>query len=321
MAKQTKSKEAPAKGAEVAPAAKQQAATGGQKPAAVNSVIIPTTAGHKIKVEKPENYGGKVMVKATYDGFKAKNLRPRALTPEQAKQYMDLIAKDRTEAIKYAAAAAYPHFVNDKEYNEGIKGQVAGRDVNYIIVEKRGEVDNQGNKVPEQYVGKTFLTCGTSGDSASRVSVMLTPAEVDAYWNRAETTRSADGKTVEIGKPVSLLELANIAVSRKLKTDETRESAKTYDWGKFSMPEGAKLTAKATYVNSSQHPGRAWLNAEVNGIGIRSLMTEFQTVALKNGFATPEQIIGANKDAREKVNNILGIGAAQEETQSAGISR
>lgn len=313
MAKKTNSKEAPANGAQVSAAAEQKAAN-------VNSVTITTTAGHTLKVKKPEVYGGHLMIGGSYDGNYYKNARDRALTPEQAQKYINLNKVNTTEAIKYAASAALPHFVDDKAYGN-THGEVAGKEVNYITVEKIPEKDKDGNKL--EFAGEWRLSTGISKSTPDkepyRVSVILNKDEVATYHNRAET-HYVD-KAQVIGEPVSLLQLANMAVNRKIKADVTRNNAKSYDWSKFTLPQGATVTSKPQVVYSPKEPGKAWINVDVNGSRIRSLLTEFQTVALKNNFATVEQILAANKDAREKVNVIMQLANGEQEQKSSGMKR
>ena len=323
MAKQTKSKEAPVNGAEMTPVKGVEVAPAAQKQeTSVKSVTIETTLGNKLKVPKPETYGGKVMIGGSYDGNKRfPDIADRALTPDQVKEYMDRVKVDQKDAVKYAASVALPYFVDDKTW--GItSGMVADKEVNYVIVEQIPE-KNKTTGQKEEFGGQYRLTTGISKDTPGkepyRISVILTKDEAATYRNRAET-HYVDKKPV-IGKPVTLLELANKAVSRKIQADKVRSNAQAYDWSKFKVPGDLPVTSNPS-VKDSREPGRAYLNVEVGGVMIRSLLTEFQTVALKNNFATVEQIIGANKDAREKCNAILDtVKAGQEQEQSTGLSR
>jgi hypothetical protein len=72
----------------------------------------------------------------------------RQLTPEQAKTYQDLYAKDPAQAKEIAVKTAYPMHVDDAAFHQkggtqrpgeslgGYHANINGRDVNYITIEK-----------------------------------------------------------------------------------------------------------------------------------------------------------------------------------------
>lgn len=239
-----------------------------------------------------------------------KKIPNRALTPEQQLQYQRLNAKDPKAALEYAVTAAYPMHVDDKKFYHA-EGEVNGKPVNYIIVRKLTEDDvkNQAGVVEESkrgLIGRWRLSAGIAKGESLK-PVILTKEELASYRHRAEVELNSKGEVVKVGKPITLLELADTAVKRSVAAHEAREAAlkevHSIDWNQYHAPLGAKLSH--LYTKDSNEEDRQWINGKVNGVEIKgALLTSVETLALKEGVATREQVFMHNAFTRSQAFDI-----------------
>lgn len=224
-----------------------------------------------------------------------KTLPTRILTPEQSKQYQDLVAKDPAAARLFAVQSAYPMHYDDKAFR-AVPAEINGRAVDYLNITKNAES------------GKWEMAFGMKGNKDTRVFATLNAQELASYRHRAVVTLDKEtGKVASVGAPLSVAGLAAMVDERLAKQREAKEAkldaAQKVDWSKYKVPEG--VTVSGLRWTDSKEPGRAWLNGKVNGIEVHGLLSANETTALKNGFATFEQVLMANSQTSKLVDRIV----------------
>lgn len=236
-----------------------------------------------------------------------KKLPNRSLSNEDYVTYQRLANSGKArEALEFAVAKAYPMHVDDKAFNQQA-GKVAGKDVDYVNVRvvTQKDVDN-GFDFANQ-VGKLRLMTGIEGEKGNHEKVYLNSTESAMYRHRAQVEVDEKGKVTRVGAPVTLLQLAEAAVQRKLSQRATRDAtlaeAKGVDWGKNAVPTGARLSR--LYVGESNEPDRVWLNGHVNSVPVKGvLLSAVETLALREGIASKEQVFMHNPELRRQAYDI-----------------
>lgn len=230
--------------------------------------------------------------------------------PNRAIAQQDFLAYQRsgnqTEALKEVVAKVYPMHADDKAFDNGI-GQVNGHDVNYVTIKRVTEKDVENGFAFENQVGKMKLIAGIKDSKENRVIAILNPQEEAMYRHRANVTLDEKGKVVSVGSPITKLELANVVAARQIASRAAREEvlkeAKGIDWGKNQVPVGAKLSH--VHTSESNQPDRVWINGEVNKTPVKGiLLTPVETLALREGIATKEQVFMHNPAVRSQVYDI-----------------
>ena len=316
------------------------------------SVKVTTSEGNTIDKIRVFQKDGNTMVQADYGKLKPEGKTveerragmrtqiSRALTPEQAQEYQRLYAEDPAKAKEYAVKQAYPMHVDDAAFHQK-EGNINGRDVNYITIEKISEntlllnalrkeginVDHMGKekrqevvdamspeakevalKGNEGLVGKWQLAFGEKGNKESRFFGILNKEELASIRHRAEVTLDDKGQVASIGKPLTMADIAGRMEQRVQKQRQENEAkleaAKKVDWTKFKMPEGVSVTS-LRYRSAKDNPDHVWLSGKVNGIDVFGLLSKNETTAVRNKLATLEQAGAANKDFSQKVQDIL----------------
>ena len=304
------------------------------------SASITTTKGHvidRISVNADPNYGNKIMVKMEYGKLdksaksvqdQRKNMKvfKAPLTGDALKQYQKLFETDKAAARVFAVKTMFPMHVDDKAF-EVSEGVVNDQKVDYININKISEDDLIVEKLklfdldPEQrkaklaelsaaeraevlkdvknLVGRWRLTAGEKGKT--RMVAYLTPEEVASRKLRREVIKLDANRRVEkVGKPLTLVALADIAVRRAVAERQERnaniEDAKSVNWGKYHFPEGAKVSVRGPF---SKNPNV--LYATVNGVEISGVLSKQELTALSSKLATKEQVLMHNKDLFSKV--------------------
>lgn len=234
-----------------------------------------------------------------------KKLPNRALSKDDLLQYQRLADTDPKAALEFAVKAAYPMHVDDRAFGNAV-GEVNGKSVNYIVVKKLTEDDIKDkngvvNESSRNLIGRWQLRTGIA--KGENTVVILTPEETAMYRHRAEVKLDSKGSVVSVGKPVTMLELADRAVRRSLADRQTREAAlseaKGIDWGQYHAPLGARLTH--LYTKDSNEADRQWINGKVNSVEVKgALLTAVETVALREGLATREQVFMHNAFTRQQ---------------------
>ena len=191
-------------------------------------------------------------------------------------------------------------------------------------------------------VGKWQLAVGEKGNKESRFYGILNSQELANIRHRAEVTldreevKDKNGDTVRdkrgnavtrevvksVGAPLTMAAIAGQVEQRVLAQRQDNEAkleaAKKVDWSKFKLPSAATLTS-LRYSASKEHPDRAWLTGNVNGIQVSGLLSKNETTAVKNKVATLEQVAAANRDFSGKVLDIVGPGQKETVTQDDAV--
>ncbi len=285
----------------------------------------------------PEGKTDKERHKAMYP------LRPRVLTGDDLRKYLSLQEKNSVEAKKFAAQAAFPMHVDDKAFHLKTT-EINGRPVNYITTEtiteetliknalrKEGvDVDHMSKDELAQtikslspevkakaigdnagMVGKLQIAFGIKGDKESRFFGLANAEEKEMIRNRCEVKLDKDGNVVELGKPVTLAEIAarfenRVKAARSYKSEKIAK-AENVNWNKFKLPEG--VVSGVHYIESKTQSERVILEGKIAGTTIRSMLSKNETSAIKNRIATPIQVAAANKEFREKVLGMIALKA------------
>ncbi len=293
-------------------------------------VAIQTTEGRTLDSISVYQDKGAAMVKASYgkinpDGKdaaeKRKDMQPlmhRALTPAQAAEFQRLGGVYSEKALDYAARVAFPMHVDDAAYHK--KDVVINdRPVNYIIIEKlKEEKLKEENK---HLAGSYQMSFGIKGDKETRFFGLLNSEEIAMLRHRAEVHLDKDGKVKSLGAPLTLAAIAarveqRVMAQRQAKSEKTN-AAKAVKWDNYKLPEGAKVD-KLRWA-PSKDPDRVWLNGVVNGMEVRGLLSKNESTAVREGFATKEQVLMANRDLSDKVKTVLGIATAVAVTEDAAV--
>ena len=254
-----------------------------------------------------------------------KNQMSRSLTEAQAARFISLGGMQSEKALEYAAKAAFPMFVDDKKFKE-THTQVNGRDVNYIVVKKLTKED-LGQTPEEQEANKHLegrwqLSMGIKDDKSSRFVGLMSSEEVAMLRHRAEPILDKDGKIKGFGAPVTLADIAakveNRVLARRNEREANTKAAKSINWGKYAIPEGANVE-KLRYFDSKD-PSRVVLTGTVNGIQVSGLLSKNETTGVREKIATLQQALMANSDLSKKVNSIVKITQAAKATEEAAVS-
>lgn len=293
---------------------------------------VVTSEGNVIdKIRIFQKDDGTTMVQADYGKLnpEGKNAEERRagmhtlisheLSPEQAKEYQRLYAKDPVKAKEYAVRAAYPMHVDDAAFHLR-DTTVNGRHVNYIVLEKLTEDKLSENN--KHLAGKWQLSFGEKDNKDSRFYGILNREELASIRHRAEVTLGEHGEVKSIGAPLSMADIAARVEQRVVAQRQEKEAklagAEKVDWSKFKLPEGATVTG-LRYAPVKDNPDRVWLNGKVNGIEVFGLLSKNETTALKNKMATLEQVAAANKEFRDKVKAIVAPAEAKAVTEDAAV--
>ena len=293
-------------------------------------ISIQTTEGRTLDSVGVYQDKGAAMVKASYGKInpegktaeeKRKGMQPlmhRALTPAQTAEFQRLGGVYSEKALDYAARVAFPMHVDDAAYHQK-ETVINDRPVNYIIVEKLKEEDlKEENK---HLAGSFQMSFGTKGDKSSRFYGILNSEEMAMLRHRAEVVLDKDGKVKALGAPLTLAAIASrveqrVSAQRQAKSEKTN-AAKAVKWENYKLPEGAKVD-KLRWA-PSKDPDRVWLNGVVNGMEVRGLLSKIESTAVREGFATKEQVLMANRDLGNKVKAILGIATAVSVSEDAAV--
>ena len=302
------------------------------KAAKVPPYKFDTTDGKVIKGVEVKIVKNGALLHASYgEAGKEKELKPRVLSAEQLKAYSEMSKTDPKAAKDTLVRELLPHHADDKAFKNGV-GVVAGQEVTYVVVHKIDAQDVEAAKTPEDkafaqaLVDKNAwrLSWGAKGtDHDFRESGLLTKDQIEIYANRGIPVKNEKGFITAIGKPVSKLELANMAAPliKQVQAERLKlvDLVNKTDWSRFKYPEGAEVK-KAFYSDAKAYPGRLFANATVNGSQVSALLEKHQSFALQNGNATIEQAFMANKDFRSKVDIALHPEKLQEimDKQSKG---
>lgn len=293
-------------------------------------ISIQTTEGRTLDSVGVYQDKGAAMVKASYGKInpegktaeeKRKGMQPlmhRALTPAQTAEFQRLGGVYSEKALDYAARVAFPMHVDDAAYHQK-ETVINDRPVNYIIVEKLKEEDlKEENK---HLAGSFQMSFGTKGDKTTRFYGILNSEEMAMLRHRAEVVLDKDGKVKALGAPLTLAAIAGrveqrVTAQRQAKSEKTN-AAKAVKWDNYKLPEGAKVD-KLRWA-PSKDPDRVWLNGVVNGMEVRGLLSKNESTAVREGFATKEQVLMANRDLGNKVKAILGIATAVSVSEDAAV--
>ena len=242
--------------------------------------------------------------------------------PNRAIPQQDYLAYQRSENQADALAAVigkvYPMHVDDKTFENGI-GQVGGHDVNYVTVRRVTDKVVENGFAFENQIGKMKLMAGIKGSDENRLIAYLTPKEEAMCRHRANVEGHTEMKPNKEGKleatfkvdkvlePITLLDLANVVAARQAAYRDAREAnlneAKGIDWGKYAVPIGAKLSR--VHTSESNDADRVWINGEVNKTPVKGvLLTPVETIALREGLATKEQVFMHNSSTRSQTYDI-----------------
>ena len=267
---------------------------------------IPKETIEKIKAEPDKGKKKQMWEAARAESRKdMKSLPTRIFTPEQSKHYQELAAKDPVAARLFAVQTVYPMHYDDKAFR-AVPAEVNGRPVDYLNISKNEN-------------GKWEMSFGMKGNKESRTFATLNAQELASYRHRAVVTLDKEtGKVASVGAPLSIGGLAAMVDERLAKQREAKEAkldaAQKVDWSKYKVPEGVSVSGLRW--SDSKEPGRAWLNGKVNGIEVHGLLSANETTALKNGFATFEQVLMANSTTSKMVGRIVDP-MAEENTKAA----
>lgn len=290
-----------------------------------------------------------------------------ALTPEQAKEYQRLSnedpSKEKLKAKEFAVRAAYPMHVDDAAFHQK-NAEINGRKVDYIYVEpiteesvllnslnkghagvynlsKEQKADLIATMAPEQkaavlesnkdIIGKLQLSFGEKGKPETRFYGIMTKEERQSLKVRAEVTLDEKGEVKSIGAPITLAQIAE-RFENRVKSEREAKAAKLesaqYDWASFKFTDAVKASfSNKLHYAPSPDPSRVYVEVNVNGINVKSQLTEKQTTALRNKMATLDQVAAANFDFRDKVKGILGTDQVieprnvQEQAETKGIDK
>lgn len=295
-------------------------------------MYITTTDGKTIdKVRVKVERSGDLIVSAEYGKYNAagktaeekrKDMKPllsRKMTPDQAKVYQSLYASDPSKAIDYAVRSVFPMFHDDAAFRK-TDTVVNGRPVNYIIMEKLDA--SKLDESSKHLAGSWQMSFGIKDQTDTRFCGLMTKEEIASYRFRAEVKLDDKGKIVSIGRPLSFADLAGIVETRVNAQREQKaaalDAAKKVDWSKFRFPDGV-VVQKLRYSPSKDHPGQVWLNGKVGGTEVFSLLSKNESTAVRNKFATLEQVAAANKVFREKVTAVLSLAGKSAVTEDEAV--
>ena len=273
-------------------------------------VAMTTTEGNtidKIRIFQEDNA---TKVQADYGKLKPdaetteekragmRTLLSRELSPEQAKEYQRLYADDPAKAKEYAVKSAYPMHVDDAKFHQK-DTEINGRKVNYIVLEKLdAEKLNENSK---HLAGQWQLSFGEKGNTDSRFFGLLNKEELASIRHRAEVTLDEHDQVKNVGKPLTMADIAakveNRVVAQRLVNEKKLADAQKVDWSKFKLPSAANITG-LHFSGVKDNPDRVWLKGKVNGIDVIGMLSKNETTAVRNKFATLEQVAAANKDFR-----------------------
>ena len=233
-----------------------------------------------------------------------KKIPNHALSNEDYVTYQRMCNSGKAkEALEFAVAKAYPMHVDDRTFNQHV-GKVNGNDVDYVTVKLVTKEDVEKGFGFENQIGKMKMLAGIKGSDENRVTAILTDKERAMWRHRAEVEVDEKGNATRIGAPITRLQFAEAVALRQQAQRATRETvlqeAKGIDWSKSAVPVGAKLTR--VFPKESDNPNRVWLNGHVNGSPARGvLLSEAETLALREKIATKEQVFMHNPELRKQV--------------------
>ena len=294
----------------------------------------------RIDVKSDQYYDNQVVLKMEYGklNFDAKDSKKARENMRVIKapfygpafeQYQKESKENKKEALLNAVRYMFPMFVDDKAF-EVTEGVVNGKKVDYINIHKETADDLISEKLklynlkPEEkeaklksltdsersellkdvknLVDRWKLTAGVKGDASSRQIAYLTPAEVASRKLRMEVKElSAKGNASKIGKPLTLVALADgvvkRAVAERQERNEKMNKAKSIDWKKYHIPTGANVAITGIVDRN----GQKHLYAEVNGVKLGAPLSEEEVTALSSKLATKEQVLMHNKELFGKV--------------------
>lgn len=346
MAKKSKDDNQPQAVVEVGSESRTQEASEQKSP---KSGIV-TTEGNTIDKIRIFQMNGATMVQADYGklNLNAKSVAERragmrtqisrALTPEQSREYQRLHAESPFKAKEYAVRTAYPMHVDDAAFHQK-DTSVNGRKVDYIVLEKLDASNLSDNN--KHLAGSWQLSFGEKGKPETRVFGILNKEELASIRHRAEVSLAPEPVTDQngnvihndkgdvvtrdvvksIGAPLSMADIAarfetRITAQREAQT--AKLAAQKVDWSRYKFQDGIKV-ADLHYA-PSKDPSHVWLNGNVNGIRVFSLLSQNETTAVLNKFATLEQAAAANKMFREKVYSIVAPAQSQVVDQAAAVN-
>lgn len=190
-------------------------------------------------------------------------------------------------------------------------------------------------------IGTVTIAFGEKDNTENRfLPRALNVQERAMLWNRAEVEgkmvpvldrktkqplKDANGKDItrfevtKIGAPITLADLASRVEQRVNARTEKMEGAKKVDWGRYYLPEGAKVTQNWHYEKLKNDPDRVKLVGEVNGAAVEGVLSKNETTALRNGMATFDQAAMANSEIRKKVLGIVALLKSQGVSEKAAV--
>ena len=335
----------------VAEAGSQEENQKGQEQQAQKAKVT-TTEGNTIDKIRVFQKDGNTMVQADYG-----KLNPEGKTSEERRSGMRTqlsrpLSPD--QAKEFAVKSAYPMHVDDAAFHQKT-GNINGRDVNYITLEKITEdtlllnalrkdgmdvdhmnkdqratlVNSMSPEAKEKalsgkegLVGKWQMAFGEKGNKDSRFYGILNKEELASIRHRAEVTLDEHGQVKSVGAPLTMAEIAGRMEQRvqaqRQTNGEKLEAAQKVDWSKFKLPSAANLTG-LRYSAVKDNPDRVMLHGQVNGIEVSGLLSKNETTAVKNRVATLEQAAAANEQFRNKVLDILGPGEKKGVSEEAAV--
>lgn len=170
-------------------------------------------------------------------------------------------------------------------------------------------------------VGKWRLSFGNTNEKGSHFVDYLNSEELAMVKNRAHVVmenkpiKNKDGSPsldengkqrtreviTSVGTPVSM---ADIAAHMQLRVAPKHE-AKNIDWSQYQLPKDVTLKG-LRYADDKRYPDQLWVNAKVGVLSVSGLLTKVETAALRNKYATLEQVAAANKNFTAKLQSVIG---------------